>query len=297
MPIYPNDVSSDDDPARIKKILCLFLDGLGVASVNEVNAVANAKTINLNKYVRNFPVTLLSGATKNENRRYWSLGTGISDDSDIFPQAKTCISEILSQNNLKQLKICASEQTLAFNLFFNNYKESAYSNEERICLNTPNPEASLLDFGKDIVKVIRDSYKSNRFDVIFASLPLAHEASTRGGFKEAVKIIEQLDKLLPKIIDPIIANDDIVIICSPYGNAERTRDLAADWEDKEATMNPVPFLLIGSEYEGKTIGLADPLEGDLSVLAPGGSLADFSPTLLTLLNIKIDKNIVSKSLI
>ena len=286
-----------DNIRQRKKIVCLFLDGLGVAPASEVNAVNLAKMPNMSKYVKNYPVTLLSNTTKDERRRYWSLGTGVSADSDSFPQAKTCLSSILSDNNLRQLKICGSEQSLSLNLFFNNYKELLYDNEERICFNTPGIDESLVDFGKKLVKTLKKEYKSERFDIIFVSLALAHEASIRGGLKETIKLLEFLDKLLVNIIEPVLVNDDIVVLCSPYGNAERTKDLAADWDDKEATNNPVPFIIIGTDYEGKTIGLADPLGGDLSVLAPSGGLADFAPSLLKLLNISASPDMEGESLI
>lgn len=106
-----------------------------------------------------------------------------------------------------------------------------------------------------------------------------------------------MDKLLPKIINPIVNDGGVVIVTSAFGNAERTCDLAADWEDREPTANPVPFLLIGSEYQGKTIGLAGSLDGDLSVLAPVGTLADFAPTVLRLLGIVKPSGMSGESLI
>lgn len=289
--------NSEEDPGKKRFALCLFLEGIGVAPFNEFNAVTHAKTPNLSKYVRDFPVTLLSGKTKDVTRRYWSLGSGLLDDSDDFARADTCLTEILSKNNYRQLKICASEQMIGWNLFFNNNKELAYFNEDRLCLNSPSEVGDLDDLLKDFFKELKKSYKSNKYDFIVMSLALAHEAAVIGDFKETVKSIERIDKLLPKIIDLIVSGGGLVVLSSPYGNAERTRDLAADWEDREPTNNPVPFLLIGQEYEGKTIGLADPLDGDLSVLAPGGSLADFTPTILSLLNIEKPAGMEGESLI
>lgn len=280
-----------------KKLICFFLDGLAIAPDSEANAVRAAKMPNLAKYVKNYPVTLLASLTKDERRRYWALGSGMSADSDLFPQAKTSLSAILSENDLRQLKICASEQALSLNLFFNNYKELAYSSEERICLNTPGIGESLVDFTKNLIKLVKKYYKSDNYEIIFASIPSIHEAATRGDFKETVKNLELVDKLLAKVVDLVLANNDLLVVCSPYGNAERVKDLASDWEDKETTNNPIPFIIIGNEYEGKTIGLADPLEGDLSVLAPGGILADFAPTILSLLDLEQSENMDGKSLI
>lgn len=282
-----NTNNSEEDSSKKRFILCLFLEGIGIAPLNEFNAVANAKTPNLSRYVRDFPVTLLSGKTKDAARRYWSLGAGISDDSENFVQADTCLAEILSKNNYRQLKICASEQMIGWNLFFNNHKELAYFNESRVCLNIPGKAEDLDDLLKDSFKELKKAYHTNKYDFIVMSLPLAHEAVIVGDFKKVIKAIERIDKLLPKIVDLVVSDGGLVILSSPYGNAERTKNLATEWEDKDPTNNPVPFILIGKEYEGKTIGLADPIEGDLSVLAPGGSLADFAPTILSLL--KIDK--------
>lgn len=293
-----DDIKQESRKAEQKKrLVCLFLDGLGVAADSEVNAVRMAKMPNLAKYVKNYPVSLLSSITKDERRRYWALGSGMSADNDLFPQAKTTLSSILSDNGYRQLKICASEQSLLLNLFFNNYKEISYLNEDRICLNTPGIDESLVDFTKNLIKLVKKQYKNNSYDTIFASLPSIHEAATRGGFTETVKNLELMDKLLPKIIDLVLVNDDLLVLCSPYGNAERTKDLAADWEDKTATNNPVPLVIIGNAYEGKTIGLADPLEGDLSVLAPSGILADFAPTILSLLNLDQSTEMEGESLI
>lgn len=290
-----NPTNNEDDPAPKKLVVCIFLEGLGIGAENEANAVAVAKMPNLLSYVRNYPVTLLSGADKDKNRRYWSLGTGMPDESDIFPQADTCLSEVLSKNSFKQLKICASEQIIGWNLFFNNNKEKPYAHEDRICLSTPSSIKDLDDLLKKTVKEFKKNYKD--YDFVLMSIPLAHEAALAGNFKAAFKSLEKIDKILPKIIEPILADDSLLVISSPYGNAEKTHNLVSDWEDREPTKNPVPFLLIGSQYEGRAIGLADPVDGNLSMLAPGGSLADFAPTILSLLQIDAPESMKGESLI
>ncbi|MDD2681004.1 MAG: hypothetical protein PHE20_02760 [Patescibacteria group bacterium] len=281
-----------------KLLLCLFLDGFGVSTNNEFNAVTSAKMPNLLSYILDYPVTLLSGKTKDSRRRYWSLGCGLSDDSDHFLQAETCLSFILDQAGVKQAKIVASEQLAGLSLWFNNGKENLLTGEVIDCLSSPSLDEALRPLGKSILREIENHlHKKMATEVIFASLPLAHEAASRGDFKETVNNLEQIDKLLAKIVSAVLNKNGLIIITSPYGNAERTRDLATDWADKSPTSNPVPFLLIGNEYKGKTIGLADPLDGDLSVLAPAGTLADFAPTVLTLLNIDKPASMTGESLI
>lgn len=297
-------VSSDNNgdhlqPAanKPKFLLCLFLDGLGIAPKTEANAVTAAKMPNFFRYVRDYPVTLLSGNTKDPRRRYWSLGCGQPDGAIDFLKADICLSEVISRAGKRQVKIAASEQFPWLSIFFNNGKETPCAGEDWICVSTPAPTEPLKPLGRDLVRALTVSVRAHEAAVIFAGLPLAQEASARGDFKETVNNLQQTDKLLPKIVDPVVNAGGVVVITAPYGNAEKTRDLAADWEDKEPTANPVPFLLIGSEYQGKTIGLTDPLDGDLNVLAPAGTLADFAPTILALLDLKKPEEMVGKSLI
>jgi 2,3-bisphosphoglycerate-independent phosphoglycerate mutase len=293
--VETNKLENKEEP---KLLLCLFLDGFGISTSNEANAVAAAKMPNLFKYICDYPVTLLSGKTKDIRRRYWSFGCGVEDDSDNFLKAETCLSAILGQAGIKQVKIVASEQLSGLNLFFNNGKNSLCTGEVLDCLSSPSPDEALRPFGKNILKSIENHLDEKKVsEVIFASLPLIQEASLRGDFKEIVNNLEQVDKLLAKIVTTVLNKNGLIIITSPYGNAERTKDLATDWIDKGPTNNPVPFLLIGSEYKGRTIGLADPLDGDLSVLAPAGTLADFAPTVLTLLNLDKPVGMTGKSLI
>ncbi|MBN2884541.1 hypothetical protein JXE04_01300 [Patescibacteria group bacterium] len=291
-----NDKQKDQEEVNL--LLCLFLDGFGISSNNEANAVTAAKMPNFYNYICDYPVTLLSGKTKDSRRRYWSLGCGLDDDSDKFLQADTCLSALISQAGRKQLKIVASEQLAGLSIFFNNGQDTAYAGEKIDCLSSPATDEALRPLGKSVLRSIENSlHKDAETQIIFVSLALAHEASARGDFKETVNNLEQIDKLLPKIIKAVINKNGLVIITAPYGNAERTKDLATELADKSPTANPVPFLLIGNQYQGKTIGLTDPLDGDLSVLAPAGTLADFAPTVLTLLNMEIPKSMTGKSLI
>jgi len=294
---HDNEDKSIMEPTAPPLLLCLFLDGFGSAPATEVNAVTAAKLPNFFNYVRDYPVTLLSCKTKDARRHYWALGCGQEDDSNNFLEADTCLSELISVAGKKQTKIVASEQFLGFSLFFNNYRESFFNEEEFICFSTPSPEDALRPLSREIVRALEKAIHSQSTSVVFASLPLAHEASARGDFKEIMNSLQQIDKLLPKVINPVVENGGLVIVTSAFGNAERTRDLVSDWDDREPTANPVPFLLIGSEYQGKTIGLADPLDGDLSVLAPAGTLADFAPTVLHLLGINKPESMSGESLI
>lgn len=282
-----------EDADKPAFLLCLLLDGLGISQATEANAVAIAKMPNFSRFVKQYPVTLLSGGDADPRRRYYSLGCGSLEIID----GPSPLGEALSNEGRRVLKICGSEQLTSLNYHFNGQKELPYPGEDRLAVTTPSRGSSLKEFAKELSGLIAASLKRRKHDVIIASLPFAQEASANGDFKDTVRSLQQIDRLIGKIADIVLNTSGILIITAPYGNAEKTKDLAADWEDREPTENPVPFLVIGKEYEGKTIGLADPLEGDLSVLAPAGTLADFSPTVLSLLGIAKPEGMLGKSLI
>jgi bisphosphoglycerate-independent phosphoglycerate mutase (AlkP superfamily) len=67
--------------------------------------------------------------------------------------------------------------------------------------------------------------------------------------------------------------------------------------DKDITNNPVPVFIVGEEYKGKTIGLSEPLNSDLSLLAPAGNLGDLAPTILSIFNLAKPAEMTGSSLI
>ena len=73
--------------------------------------------------------------------------------------------------------------------------------------------------------------------------------------------------------------------------------MAADMPDAARTDNPVPLIIVGKAFKGKTIGLADPLNSDLSLLAPVGTLADVAPTILRILGREAPPEMTGKSLL
>jgi len=59
----------------------------------------------------------------------------------------------------------------------------------------------------------------------------------------------------------------------------------------------VPFLIIGADYEGKSLSLRDAPGGDLSLVKPQGALADVAPTVLKIMGIKKPPEMKGRSLI
>jgi bisphosphoglycerate-independent phosphoglycerate mutase (AlkP superfamily) len=59
----------------------------------------------------------------------------------------------------------------------------------------------------------------------------------------------------------------------------------------------VPFILIGKEFEGKTIGFQEIPGNDLSLVNPQGILSDIAPTVLKILDLSKPREMTGRSLI
>ncbi len=286
-----SDLDFKEDNKR--PVVLLFIDGFGVDIFADVNAISQANPKFFYSLVKDYPIALLKNSSLDPRKRYWSLGTG--EKIINFPQANTCLSEILSNNNLKQLKISSAYNFTFLNSLFNNLNPAPYSLEERVMVGQE--KIDIFGDAKEIVKLSQEAVLSNNYDFIVLSLAILDQLSLKHNFKEIVKGVKVLDEHIKKISQTVLENNGILLLCSPYGNVEHTKDLSTGWLNKEVTSNPVPFLLIAKEYMGKTIGLADPIDDDLSLLSPVGGLDVFMPTVLDILNIKDDKNLLNKSLI
>lgn len=277
----------NDENFSNKKVFLLLLDGWGVSSLSEVNAIAKAKAKNFNDLVLNYPVALLKDETTDPRKRYFSLGTGLSSNFDKYLENTNYLSKILAENNLKQLKLSSAYSFSFLNLYFNALNQEVLNNEKREIVKADN-----LDYFQEarlLFKMAEKYIDENEYDFTVLTVPLADQMSSLGDFKKTVKAINLIDDYLLKISQKILNQDNILIVSSVYGNAEYTKDLSTETLNQELTKNPVPIIIVAKDYLGKTIGLAEPLEADLSLLSPVASLNSIMPSILKLFNIKTEE--------
>lgn len=277
----------DEDLPRIKPVLLLLLDGFGIAPANDGNAISLAKTPNILKLTKSYPVALLLAGKGSINARYMSLGCG-NNFSDESLKTNNCLASVLSLAGLRQLKISETLRLAALNNFFNGRLDDKFSGEEWKVISSVSRGRELKKssvFKKIFNELDLELSKSEPFDFIVASIPSIDLSARTGDFEATKKIISEIDSHLKKIVTKASEKNFRVIISSVFGNAEKMTDFTTDTSDNEPTNNPVPVIIIGSEYEGKTIGLSDPIGGDLSLLTPAGTLADLAPTILSMFSL------------
>lgn len=288
----------EDDLGRPKPVILLLLDGFGIAPANDGNAITSAKTPYLSKLIKKYPIALLS-SSGSLNSRYLSLGCGINSlDENI--KTESCLASVLSAAGLRQLKICDSLRLAALNNFFNGGREESFSGEACRVISSVSRgrELKKSSLSKKVFdELLLEMNKSDRADFIIVSVSSLDVSARSGDFEATKKMISELDSAIKKISEKALEKDFRLIISAAFGNAEKMLDFTTDTLDKNPTNNPVPFIIVGSEYEGKTIGLSDPLDGDLSLLSPEGSLADLAPSVIAMFSLAKPESMTGKSLI
>jgi len=220
----------------------------------------------------------------------------------VFPPEiiKNTLGEVLSGACLKQLRIAETEKYAHVTYFFNGGREIKSAGEDQVLVSSPRvsgydlkPEMSALEVADKVLKAIeQDSY-----DFILINFANADMVGHTGNLKATVKAIETVDKCLGKIVNSVLNKGGLVFVTADHGNAEDLFNMQTGQIDKEHSANPVPFLIIGKDYEGKSLSLPDAPGGDLSLLTPLGMLSDVAPTILKVMGLEKPPEMTGRSLI
>jgi len=290
--------NSDDLPLRPRPVVLLLLDGWGIAPISDANAVSDVKTPAFFSYIKDYPVAVLNPQNLNLNERYFVLGTGqYVTEPGFIPQAT--LSGVIAAAGLKQIKITESERLAALTHFFNGRRDGKSSGEESKILSSETGDyaeksrLAVLRLTREIIKAV----KSESFDFIAASIPTIDLAAATGDIEIVKAAIVAVDKSVKKIVGEVLNKKGVVLICAAGGNAEKIKDMVTDSVDCAMTNNPVPLIIVGEELKGKTIGLVEPLNNDLSLLEPAGNLSDLAPTILQIMKLNKPDDMTGHSLI
>ncbi|MFP7492293.1 2,3-bisphosphoglycerate-independent phosphoglycerate mutase [Terribacillus saccharophilus] len=193
------------------------------------------------------------------------------------------VGEVLSQNNIKQLRIAETEKYPHVTFFMSGGREEEFPGEDRILINSPKvatydlkPEMSAYE----VTDALLDDLDQDKHQAIILNFANPDMVGHSGMLEPTVKAIEAVDECLGKIVDKIIEKGGHAIITADHGNSDEVVTL----EDKPMTAhttNPVPVIVTKEGVE----------------LRSGGILADLSPTLLDLLDVEKPEEMTGTSLI
>ncbi len=206
------------------------------------------------------------------------------------------LTRILADNNIKQLHLAESEKERMVTYYFDGMKEQCYIGEDVLIVPSPKvstydkkPEMSIRKIVSEFVKALNKGIY--QFYVInFANPDMVGHS---GNIEASIKAVEATDWGIGQIVGAALSVGGTTLITADHGNVEELIKYPTGSyffttsegdTDTAHSNNPVPLLIISSQFQGKPLSL------------PKGSLADVAPTILSIMNIRIPDSMMGTSL-
>ena len=194
------------------------------------------------------------------------------------------LGEILQQHGLKQIRIAETEKYPHVSFFFSGGRETPFDGEKRIMIASPKvatydlkPEMS----ANEVTAALLPELKNKTADFICLNYANADMVGHTGVWEAAIKAVETVDNCVEQIVTTGLENGYTTFLTADHGNSDYM--INEDGSPNTAhTMNPVPFFIIDNEWKGK--------------IKPG-KLGDIAPTILTMMQLPIPKEMTGEILI
>ena len=210
------------------------------------------------------------------------------------------LAETISNAGLRQLHIAETEKYAHVTFFLNGMREDEFPGEDRVIIPSPRvssydqaPEMSNVPLTDRLIKEI----SKNDYDFAVMNYASPDMVAHTGSYEATIKALNSIDKCLHRVVDSVLAVNGVVLITADHGNCENMINLTTGLPDKEHSTNPVPFIIIGKQYEGYKAPLGDVIGGDLSTIPPAGMLSDVAPTILKIMELQQPSEMTGRSLI
>jgi len=209
------------------------------------------------------------------------------DTPCAFPpdELKNVLGEYLASQGKTQLRIAETEKYAHVTFFFNGGREQPFDGEERILVPSPKvktydlqPEMSAVEVTDKLVEAIG----SRKFDAIICNYANGDMVGHTGDFAASVKAVEAVDQCLGRIVEAIEAVQGELLVTADHGNVEQMMDTETGQPLTSHTNGPVPLVYVGAsglEFDGE------------------GSLCDIAPTLLTLMQLPVPREMTGRVLL
>jgi len=282
---YENDLANDEflEPA----VIADHEEETGKISANDALVFTNFRSDRARQLARKFI------DEKIENLKFVTM-TKYDDDYDTldvsvaFPPEKIVhpLSEVLSREGIKQLKITETEKYSHLTFYFNAQKYEAFAGEDRIMINSnkiswhdAKPEMKVFEIADRICAEIDKS----QYDFIATNFVNCDLVGHTGNMPAIIKGVEAIDKAIGLVAEKAKKAGWDVLITADHGNAEETFDPVINQPITSHTLNPVPFILISDEHK--------------KLNKKRALLSDVAPTILKIMDIKKPEEMTGESLV
>jgi 2,3-bisphosphoglycerate-independent phosphoglycerate mutase len=208
---------------------------------------------------------------------------------------KLPLGKIISDSNMKQLRISETEKFAHVTYFFNGGSEETYPGEDRVIV----PSLSVDSFAsapqmsaEAITEKVIAAIKEDKYNFILMNYANADIVGHTGQEEATIKAAEAIDTCLAKLIPVVLMEGGCLLITADHGNAEELKNVMTGETNTEHSINPVPVWFITNENHKKD--QANYVPGEEKV---EGLLSDIAPTILDLIGLKKSEEMTGESLL
>ena len=197
---------------------------------------------------------------------------------------KNTLGDILAQQQKKQIRIAETEKYPHVTFFFSGGREIPFEGEKRIMI--PSPKVATYDLqpqmsANELTESLLPEITNRTADFICLNFANTDMVGHTGVWSAVITAAETVDKCVKKIITSAIENDYTIFLTADHGNADYM--INEDGTPNTAhTLNLVPFFIIDKNWKGN--------------IKPG-KLGDLAPTILTMMQLPIPKEMTGDILI
>lgn len=198
------------------------------------------------------------------------------------------LGEVLTNNQLSQLRCAESEKHPHVTYFFNDYLKGCHKHE--LQLDIPSPKHvptydSLPQMSAGgVTDAVVNAVNSDLFDFILVNFANGDMVGHTGVLRAAIEAVETVDAGVGRIVDAVLAKGGAVLVTADHGNCEQMLDPETGGPHTKHTTYDVDLIVVDDEYKG-------------GKLHEGGRLADVAPTVLQLMGIEQPAEMTGRSLL
>lgn len=289
---------SNEDQSRqastpISPVVLVLLDGWGIAPPGLANAFTETAWPNLREYLQQYPLTALAVPEVSvalAKEAYGQIGSG--QDNQAIPGLggvahQAGLTELLIQAGQRQAYIAETEKFPLLAEYLAEGQTDAKIDYKLISTPVNNDyNNDILSASHQVVDRAVHYWRQYQPDFMAVSLAGWSSAARYGQVDSVLKAIMAMDKLLPKLINPVRQSGSTVLLTSAYGRLESLIDPLTEKINFGPSSHPVPLSIIGNLWQGQSLNESEIITDDLSVLPIGGSLRSIAPTVLALLGVE-----------
>ncbi len=194
------------------------------------------------------------------------------------------LGEVLQNNNRKQIRIAETEKYPHVTFFFSGGREVPFEGESRIMV--PSPKVATYDLQPEmsafgLTDAIVPEIENETADFICLNYANTDMVGHTGVFSAAIKAAETVDQCVKRVVTAALEHGYTVFLTADHGNADYM--INEDGTPNTAhTLNLVPFFIIDKEWKGEI---------------KAGKLGDLAPTILTMMELPVPKEMTGDVLI